>query len=331
MNNYKVLIVGLGSMGCRRIRLLQAFFGSCTLAATDLSAERRRQASEQFGIPIYSDIDNALQAFSPDVGFVCTSPLSHSGIIKTLLEGGMHVFTEINLVDDGYEQNNSLAASSKLTLFLSSTQIYRREIQYIEDRLKEAGTVAYRYHVGQYLPDWHPWESYREFFVSDRRTGGCVELLAIEFPWLERAFGTIRELKVNSLRLSTLELDYNDTIFLTLSHEGGSIGQLLVDLVSRKATRSLEILSENLYISWNGKPNSLRDYDIAGKKDRKVDAYQTVLQDIRYADNIVENAYVDEMTAFFDTLEGRKARRHSFSDDARLLDIIHNVCNYNGR
>ena len=47
-------------------------------------------------------------------------------------------------------------------------------------RIKEllkAGAVGrpltFTYQSGQYLPDWHPWESYKEFYVSKRETGAC--------------------------------------------------------------------------------------------------------------------------------------------------------------
>ena len=38
--------------------------------------------------------------------------------------------------------------------------------------------------LGQYLPDWHPWESYKSFFVSNKKTNGCRELFAIELHGL---------------------------------------------------------------------------------------------------------------------------------------------------
>ena len=44
--------------------------------------------------------------------------------------------------------------------------------------------VNYIYHIGQYLPDWHPWENYKNFFVGDKRTGGVREIFGIDLPWL---------------------------------------------------------------------------------------------------------------------------------------------------
>lgn len=320
------LVVGLGSMGKRRIRLMKSFFPDIELCGVDFSAERRDDCAVQFSINCYNSISEAAQAFLPEIGFVCTSPLSHSKIISELLELGLHVFTEINLVSDGYAQNTALAHEKNRILFLSSTPVYRKEIEFIEKSVKEAvGPLAYRYHVGQYLPDWHPWENYNDFFVGDKRTNGCREIFAIELPWIERTFGRITEVTAEKNKLTSLNLDYPDTYLVILKHNSGIIGQFTVDIVSRKAVRELDVIGENLYLVWKGTPGSLSIYDIEKKCDLPIDTYESVNRDTRYADNIIENAYVDELAAFFDTLAGKTTRRHSFEDDERIISIIDRI------
>ncbi len=55
---------------------------------------------------------------------------------------------------------------------------------------------SYTYHVGQYLPDWHPWEDIKDFFVNDKRTNGNREILVRELPWLTETFGEVIDFKV---------------------------------------------------------------------------------------------------------------------------------------
>ena len=50
-------------------------------------------------------------------------------IIGELLDLGLPVFTELNLVDDGYDANIAKAKAKGVPLFLSSTMLYRRETQ----------------------------------------------------------------------------------------------------------------------------------------------------------------------------------------------------------
>ena len=159
----KLLIVGLGSMGKRRARLSKGIDPSIQIAGVDTNESRRAEAC---GLGLtdaaYPSIGEAAAAFAPDAALVCTAPLSHAAVIGELLDHSLPVFTELNLVDDGYDQNLAKAAEKGVPLFLSSTMLYRREIQYIKDQVRQFGKpVHYIYHIGQYLPDWHPWENYK--------------------------------------------------------------------------------------------------------------------------------------------------------------------------
>ncbi|MDO4566040.1 MAG: Gfo/Idh/MocA family oxidoreductase [Oscillospiraceae bacterium] len=321
----RALVVGLGSMGRRRARLLKEYF-SAELRGVDGRADRREQAQRELGLECRADLDEALEDFSTDCALICTSPLSHAGLIRELLERGLHVFTEINLTSEGYAENTALARKKKLTLFLSSTQLYRGELKWIAKRAEaEKGPLVYRYHVGQYLPDWHPWESIKDYFVGDRRTNGCREIMAIEFPWLERAFGKIRGFKSEARRLTSLPLDFPDCFFISLEHEGGAEGRLMIDLACRRASRRLEIVGEDIYTSWGGTPDTLFDFDTNTGEYKQIETGEEALRDKRYAENIVENAYIDELAAFIKTLGGEEALRHSFEDDERLLGIIDRI------
>ena len=324
----KVLVVGLGSMGKRRIRLMQAFFGDIVIAGVDDNQERRRQAAELFSVQVYDCIGLALASFMPDAGFVCAPPSAHADIIKSLLNHGAHVFSEINLTGKGYEENIALAKKSSRVLFLSSTPMYRAEIEYITGRAAGKSKLIYRYHVGQYLPDWHPWEKYTDFFVKDKETNACRELFAIELPWMIKAFGNIVRFSSESKKLTGLTIDYPDCYILTMTHESGAAGQLIIDVVSRKAIRELEIFAEELYLRWGGTPDSLYDYDIVSKQDIKVECYENAQRDNRYAENIIENAYVEEIIDFFSRVDGKSSNippKHCFEADIDILKLIDEI------
>ena len=81
--------------------------------------------------------------------------------------------------DSGYDENIALAKAKDKILFLSSTFLYRKENQSIIEKVHEAQCpLNYIYHVGQYLPDWHPWESYNNYFkmcIRDRLIFSGVE------------------------------------------------------------------------------------------------------------------------------------------------------------
>ena len=318
----KLLIVGLGSMGKRRARLARGMDASIQISGVD-TTESRRVEAEGLGIPAYASIGEAVAAEKFDAALVCTAPITHAGIISELLDAGLPVFTELNLVSDGYEENMKKAKEKGLPLFLSSTMLYRGETQYIKQQVKAfEKPVNYIYHIGQYLPDWHPWENYKNFFVGDKRTGGVREIFGIDLPWLLDTFGPVKSLHVEKDKISQLEVDYPDSYFVTLRHENGVKGMLAVDVVSPKAVRNFECFGEGLHLFWEGNPRSLYTFDHDKGEKLPVNTYESFEHDSRYSDNIVENAYVDELANFFAVLKGTEQPRYSFEKDLETIRLI---------
>ena len=258
----KLLIVGLGSMGKRRARLAKGMDAAIEVVGVD-SADARRAEAKDLGLvtDAWASIDEAVAAAHPDAALVCTSPLSHAAIIGELLDHDLPVFTELNLVRDGYAENMAKAKEKHLPLFLSSTMLYRRETQYIKKAVQDFGKpVHYIYHIGQYLPDWHPWENYKNFFVGNVRTGGVREIFGIDLPWLLDAFGDVEKMTVQTDSISDLGLPYPDCATLLLRHKSGAQGVLAADVVSPKAVRNFECFGDGLHLFWEGNPKALYEF-----------------------------------------------------------------------
>jgi len=324
----KLLVIGLGSMGKRRINLLKKYFSDeVEVIGLDKKLERKIEVEELHNIRTYSELEEAISIEKPNGALICTAPVSHADIILNCLNKKLHVFTEINLLKDKYTEIINTAEKNNLILFLSSTFMYRKEIQYIQ---KEVGAqtkkIHYRYHVGQYLPDWHPWENYKSFFVDNKRTNGCRELFAIELPWILKTFGEVYDLKVMKDNISSLDVDYPDSYIVLLEHENGCRGVLSVDIVSRRSVRSLEVYSEDIHLFWDGTPNSLRRYDINQKEIIQIETYSNVDKDNRYSENIIENAYLEELDVFIQKVSGKgNFERYTLKDDLYTLGLVDKI------
>jgi predicted dehydrogenase len=323
----KVLVIGLGSMGKRRIRLLKKHYPQNAIIGIDTSGDRRDEAAQLFSIMTYNTISEISHDREISCAFVATSPLSHSSIIAECLANGWHVFTELNLVTDGYEANILTAKEKNLVLFLSSTFLYREEIKYIIDKAERmTQPLNYVYHVGQYLPDWHPWEDYTEFFVADKRTNACRELMAIELPWIIEAFTDILNIHVVKRKSTGLSLDYPDSYLVTLEHKNKNAGVLAIDVVSRKAVRNLEIYGEDLYINWDGTPTGLYQYDFKNKNNTNIELYDTIDKQDDYAAFVIENAYLGEIESFFAQIDNpHRKPKHDFVKDREVLAWIDRI------
>lgn len=315
-----IAVIGLGSMGKRRIRLIQEMYPDYNVIGIDGREDRRLETESLYKIGVLSAISEVDGCI--DCAFVCTSPLSHSAIIKECLERKWNVFTELNLVDDGYERNMRLAKDNGCELFLSSTFLYREEIRYIKSRISSGKKWNYIYHIGQYLPDWHPWEGYKDFFIGDKRTNGCREIMAIELPWLTSAFGNVADAKVVSDRMTDLDIGFDDNYMIQLSHENGNKGILIVDVVSPVAVRKLEAYAEGKYLSWNGTPESICEFDPDSRKLAPVSLTERTEHMEGYSSFIIENAYKNEIREFFDVVLNGKMPLYGFVQDKKILALI---------
>ncbi len=91
----RILICGLGSMGKRRLRLLQLNYPDIEIFGTDIRCDRCRQVEAEFNIRTFNDYKTAYEKVKPFAVFLYNFHLSDKhailvllafGIIKTLLQ-----------------------------------------------------------------------------------------------------------------------------------------------------------------------------------------------------------------------------------------------------
>ncbi|MFH2091046.1 MAG: Gfo/Idh/MocA family oxidoreductase [Pseudomonadota bacterium] len=323
----KILVCGLGSMGKRRIRLIQSLFPDIEIWGTDRRADRCAQTKELFHIRVEKDYFKAVSTLQPEAVFVCTAPLAHSDLVICALEHKAHTFSEINLTANRYEHIINTAQKNNRIAFLSSTFLFREEIRWIIEKVKACQNIGYRYHVGQYLPDWHPWEGYTEFFVANKQTSACKEIMAIEFPWITRAFGNVKHVKVMKNRSSDLELDYEDSFHILCEHENGTCGTLSIDCVCVRGVRKLEVYSDQLYLEWEGTPDSLKLYSQKTKQMVLVPCYEHIEKNEDYAQFVIENPYINEIQAFFSLIAGKTQSNqpYGYQEDLKVINLIEDI------
>ena len=326
-----IVVIGLGSMGKRRVRLLKQYIQNeakerWNILGIDSKQERRSECSELYGIKTYASLQEAGDLYKLDAAVISTSPLTHAAITEECLKMNLHVFSELNLIVTGYENNRLLAKEKNKVLFLSSTFLYRKEIEYIKKAVEEkAFKGMYRYHIGQYLPTWHPWESYKSFFIGDKKTNACREIFAIELPWLVACFGNICNIYSKHKKVSDLDIDYDDSYQVILEHESGVMGTLTVDVVTPKTGREFEAWQESFCITWQGTPDTVREYNKETDSMKDVALYEEVEREEGYNRFIIENAYYDELINYIQVIEGKDVPRYSFEQDEVILKIIDQI------
>src|SRR5262245_37651731 len=228
----RVLVVGLGSMGKRRVRNLRAL-GIDEIVGFDPREDRRAEAAGKYQIATFDDFERAMSP-TPSAIVISTPPELHVDYALRALSANVAFFTEAGIPDRRLEELIARLRSATVTGVPSCTMRYYPGPRSVKRVLKD-GVIGkpylWVYHSGQYLPDWHPWETIDAFYAGKRETGGCREIVAFEFAWLVDVFGSVSAVDGRHEKLSDLPVDIDDVYQLQVKHETGIAGQLTVDVL----------------------------------------------------------------------------------------------------
>lgn len=317
----KVLQVGLGSMGRRRIRCLQSLT-SADLVGFDPRADRRSKAAAELQVPTVSTLDEALWA-TLDAAVISTPPHVHYGYLSTAVDHGVAAFVEVGVPLPGYEGLVARAERSGCLVAPSCTLYFHpavRLIREIVDSGRYGRATTFSYYMGQYLPDWHPWEDVRDFYVSRRDTSGTREMASFELIWLTHLLGfPVRGAGLTG-RTVEMGVDIDDTYAFLL--DGGSwIGTVLIDVVARFALRQLVLNLEAAQVRWSWEEPCIRLFEVDEGAWRTLE-FPPPISAPGYNPNIGERMYLDEMTAFLGALDDGPPFPHSLQEDLRVRSTL---------
>lgn len=320
----KFLIIGLGSMGKRRIRNLQSL-NENEIIGFDTNIERCNEAIEKYGIEAYSDFSKCLSK-KPNAFVISTPPDLHMKYAKEALKNKIHFFTEASVIQDEMIDVIKELKFSDIVGLPSCTMRYHPIVKKINELLntEQIGKVlAFFHHSGQYLPDWHPWEDYRKFYVSKRETGACREIVPFELVWLISTFGKIKSVFADSDKVSNLQADIDDIYNTVLEFKNGVKGILTVDVIARVPIRQLKILTENGMITADWYQNKVSCFSIeSGWREFEINSGKPEEGYIHG-----EKMYVQEMEHFIKSIKKETTQNYTFSEDMDILKILEKIEN----
>lgn len=316
----KFLIVGLGSMGKRRIRNL-FFNGERHMVGFDIRLERCREAEEKYGIKTIERFDK-INPENFDVMIISTSPEAHGDYIRYALKHKKHFFVEHPTSDDGYKdilknKNPSTVKASSCTMrFYTPIKMMKKML----GEGKIGKILAFQYHMGQYLPDWHPWEDYRKVYFSKKETGACREMLPFELIWLNWVLGSkVKEVRGFIRKVSELDMKAEDVVAASLIYENNITGNIMIDVVSRKPFRTLRILGSEGVLDWERFDSTIKLYNAKSKTTKTISVPQG-RPEKGYVNE--EEMYQQEIKAFLDAIYGKAKYPFTFEENLLNLKVL---------
>lgn len=225
----KILQIGSGSMGTRRLRDLRAR-ADVALALHDERADRRQRAHERFGIPVFADLAAAL-AWGPDALVISTPPGSKGPYVRLALERGLHHFIEADIWSYGAAEVERVSREKALVSAPSASLLYLPVVRELRAAVREhlGQLISYQFFMATYMPGWHPGEG-AEYYARHRDTAPAREMIPFELNWLHAAFGPAREVAGHYGKHGALPGDTEDTWSLALRLRDGGTGHVAITM-----------------------------------------------------------------------------------------------------
>ncbi len=240
----KFLIAGFGSIGRRHLRNLRA------LGETDIVLYRTHHSTlpddEIAGLPVETSLEAAL-AHRPAAVLIANPTALHLPVATPAAAAGCHIFME-KPVSHSLEGVDALAAAlaqggGKLLVgFQFRFHPALRQVQTWLAQGEIGRPYSFRAHWGEYLPNWHPWEDYRQSYAARQDLGGGV-ILTLTHPldYLRWLLGDVTSLWANAGTRGDLEIAVVDSAEIVLQFGSGLAGTLHLDYLQRPPTHTLEI------------------------------------------------------------------------------------------
>ena len=308
----RILIAGLGSIGLRHLNnLLQLGEKDILLLRT-----RNEPVKEAPELPVFTNLQEALLQ-KPDAVIVSNPTSHHMNVALQAAKAGCHLFIEKPLSHtwENVETLSAIVKEKDLMGMVGFDMHFDPGLQKVRQLIKD-GTIghitAIQAQVGQYLPDWHPWEDYRKGVSAQVQTGGGVILdLIHEIDYVTWLMGEAKEVVSMNGHVSSLEIETEDTASILLRFKNNAIGTINLDYIQRTLSRSCRIVGEGGTITW----------DLMNQKVSWFLAEDKAWHDFLYAGFQRNDRFLAEMKHFLDCLQGKSEPEVNLESGSRSLKI----------
>jgi glutamate-1-semialdehyde aminotransferase/spore coat polysaccharide biosynthesis protein SpsF (cytidylyltransferase family)/predicted dehydrogenase len=313
---FRILIVGCGSIGRRHAENLKSL-GLQWFAFCDQDPQATELCCKAVKGECFTDYAEALQQFKPDVVVICTPPVCHIEQAVEAVQAGAHVFIEKPLSHE----------SSGIQLLVVEARRHGRSVQVgynmrfhpglqILKGLIDSGKIGrvlwLNAEAGQYLPDWRPWQDYRSSYSARKDLGGGILLDGShELDYIFWLLGRPTEVSCHAERLSSLDVDVEDSAWVYLDFPERRRAELHLDFVQRGYTRTCKVVGETGTALWDFNSREVRWFSVEEPEWKTVPyAFET------------NDMYLAEICHFMDSLEAGTGPAITVGQGLEVIQVI---------
>lgn len=171
--------------------------------------------------------------------------------------------------------------------------------------------------VGQYLPTWRNYVDYRQSVSAKRDLGGGALLeLSHEIDYLLWIFGKINWVRATVMKQSSLEIDVEDSSFLTLGlinpNNENLVANLSLDFIRHDKQRNCTVIGETGSLRWDG----ISGHVLIMKEGSNY--WETLFS----SNNTIFDTYTDELKDFIECIDSGKVPKVTGIDGLNVIKVI---------
>ena len=269
-----LLTVGLGSIGRRHTKLFSKYFKNVHIA--DINPDRLEEAKKTINVKkTFTDYKVAIQNEKYDVILITTPPHLHLEIAHAAIKNNIHLFIEkpLGMSSKGWQNIYNICKKKNIINYVAYCHRhinYTQKLKKILDNREIGKVLNANMRWGSYLPDWHPWEDYRSFYMAKKNQGGGALLDESHgIDLIRYLLGEVDNVFAKVDKISDLEISSDDHAFLTLKMKEKILVHINFDLISRFPRVNLEINGSEGSIIWDRVSHEIKIYK-AKKIGKKV-------------------------------------------------------------
>ncbi len=318
MKNIKLFVVGAGSIGKRHVRnAISLGISPDNIISLDKRDDRLEEVRELGVKNLFKDFDIAIKE-NFDAAIICSPTSMHIEQSLKLAKLNKHLLIEKPLDSklDGSEELLKISESNKLTIMIAYIFRFSPTIKFIKQKLQEKiiGKILYfRGEFSEYLPDWHPYEDYRTFYMASKDQGGGSILDQCHIMDLcHYLIGEFSSVMAINTKVSSLEIKADDISELLVRHKNGVLSSIHTDIFGRSHKKSIEIKGEEGNIRWNFYNNEVEIYQ---SNNKKIEKFSDFNKDFN-------NCYIEELKAFITSFTDKKKSPIPLKDGIDTMKLI---------
>tara|TARA_B100001123_G_C15332988_1_gene1031889 strand:+ start:2017 stop:3810 length:1794 start_codon:yes stop_codon:yes gene_type:complete len=311
------LIVGSGSIGKRHIGNLKKLGINNIVALRSMKGHYKKIPDDLNVTEVFS-WEEALNQNS-DIAIISNPSSLHLEAVKKVSKQVKGVFIEKPLSHsmDGCKKLNDELGKNRVVAFVGFNMMFHpilKNIVKFRENNDVGEIVNIQCQVGQWLPDWHPYEDYTNAYYARKDLGGGAALtliheihFSIELSGLP--IGVFGEMST----YEKLDLDVDVCSDLMIKHKTGAMSQIHLDFIQKPPHRSGTVSFERGWLSYD-----FSGLELVGQHGKDL---QTVIwSDLNYD---INQMYLDEMNEFVRYVEeGRLRHKFDVSTSLESLKVV---------